>query len=129
MLTTIKAAAMTAFIGLGALAALPATAQADNVYLGFGGDRGGAQFGVEIGNDDWRGRDWRDDDWRRDDWRREAYYRACTPQRAIDKAWRIGVRNPRVIEVDRRTIEVRGHKRGHRVNILFGRAPNCPIIG
>lgn len=41
----------------------------------------------------------------------------------------MGVRNPRVIDVDRRTIEVRGHKWGHRVNLLFARAPHCPVIG
>lgn len=124
MLTTIKAAALSTLIAIGGLSALPAAAHADNVYLGFGGHRGGAALGIQIGDDDWRG-----DGWRHDDRRRPGHYRACSPDRALNKAWRVGVRNPRIVDVDRRTIEVRGHKRGHRINLLFGRAPNCPIIG
>ena len=37
MFNTIKTAALSALIGLGALAAMPATAQADGLYLNFGG--------------------------------------------------------------------------------------------
>lgn len=119
MFTTIKATALSALIGLGAMAALPAAAQADNLYLGFGS--GGAQLGVDIGD--------RYDGYRYDDYRRPVrHYRGCTPDRAIDKAWRMGLRNPRVVDVDRRTIEVRGHRRGHRVHVLFARAPHCPVI-
>ena len=134
MLTKIKAAALSGLIALGS-AALPAVAHADNVYLGLGGQAGSAEFGIRVGDDDWRrdewrGDDWRQDDWRRDNWRRaDRYFRGCTPERAVDKAWRMGVRNPRVVDVDRRTIEVRGRKFGHRVNLLFARAPHCPVIG
>lgn len=123
MLTKIKALALSALIGLGGLAAIPATAQADNLYLGFG--NGGAQFGMDI-ND---GRGWDDGRGWNDDRRYpNRGWRACTPQRAVDKAWRMGLRNPRVVDVDRRTIEVRGQKRGNRVYVTFARAPNCPVI-
>ena len=115
----IKATALSALIGLGSLAALPAAAQADNLYLGFGG--GSAQLGVEIGD--------RYDGKRYDNHRRPVRnFRDCSPDRAIEKAWRMGLRNPRVVDVDRRTIEVRGQRRGHRVHVVFARAPHCPVI-
>ena len=55
MLSKFKTAALGVAIGLGAIAAVPA--QADGLYLNFGGG------GVEIR--DGYDRDWRDDRWQR----------------------------------------------------------------
>lgn len=129
MLTKLKTAALSAMIGLGAIAAVPATAQAEGLYLNYGtGHRSGVGIGVQFGDydrydDRYDYRDYRHD-WRHD----RRYNRFCTPNRALNKAERLGVRRARVVDVDRRTIEVAGRKYGERVRITFARAPNCPVV-
>lgn len=128
MLSKLRTVALSAAIGLGTLATVPA--QADGLYLNFGG--GGSGVGIEV-RDGYR-HDWRDDDrrgWREDhrrdrrDWRAER----CTPERALWKAERMGVRRARIEDVSRRSITVRGRARGERIWVTFGRAPSCPIVG
>ena len=46
MLNTIKTAALSALVGLGTLAAIPATAQADGLYLNLG--QGGPGVGIYV---------------------------------------------------------------------------------
>ncbi len=120
MLTKLKTAALSALIGLGTLAAIPATAQAEGLYLNYGsGHHSGVGIGVQIGDYD---RDYRD--YRRD----RRHFRGCTPNRALNKAERLGLRRAHVVDVARRTIKVSGRKYGERVRITFARAPNCPVI-
>ena len=121
MLAKLRTAAFSALIGLGAIAALPASAQAEGVYLNYGTGHGGAGIGVQFGGPDRY-------DYRRHDRRYDHYNRFCTPQRAVDKAARLGVRGARVIDVDRRTIQVAGRKYGQRIRMTFARTPNCPVI-
>ena len=53
MLTKLKTAALSAMIGLGAIAAVPATAQAEGLYLNYGtGHRSGVGIGVQVGDYD-----------------------------------------------------------------------------
>lgn len=133
MFKVLKTAVLSAMIGLGGLAAMPANALADGIYLNLG-NGGDARFGVFVrdGRDD-RGRWDRRDRWdrhdRRDRWERRHERRACTPDRALDKADRMGLRRARVIDVSRRTITVSGRKWQNRVRVTFARAPNCPVIG
>ncbi len=116
MFSTLKTAVLSAMIGLGGIAAMPAVAQADSLYLNFGGGYHQPGVGVYLGDGD------------------RAYYRdrrprrVCTPNRALNKAERLGIRRARIVDVGRRTIEVRGRQRGERVEVTFGRGPNCPII-
>lgn len=118
MLDMIRKAALSAAVGLGALAAIPAAAQADGIYLNFG-DRPDARFGVYAGSRDHGMRDWRRDrDWRR----------SCSPDRALDKAERMGLRRARVVDVGRNTIKVAGLKYNSRVMVVFGRDRSCPIV-
>lgn len=128
MLNKIKTAVLSALIGIGTLAAVPATASADGLYLNFGGD--GPRLGIQAsdhGNRHWRGD--RRDDWRRDEWRRDRdWRRMCTPGRAIDKAERMGLRRARVVDVGRQTIRVAGRKYNQRVVVVFGRDRNCPVV-
>lgn len=67
-----------------------------------------------------------------DDYRDRSRYedRGCTPDRALWKASRMGLRNPRVVDMDRRTIDVRGRDRyGDRTTITFGRRDrSCPVL-
>jgi hypothetical protein len=118
MFSKLKTAALSAVIGLGAIAAVPATAQADSLYLNFGGGYHNSGAGFWVGDDDYR-RDWRYE---------RRYNRFCTPDRAVYKAQRLGVRRAHVVDVDRRTIRVAGSRYGERVRITFARAPNCPVV-
>jgi len=121
MITKLKTAALSILIGFGAIAAMPPSAQAEGIYLNYGsGHKGGAGFGMQVGDRDrFDRRDYRHH--RRD-------MRGCTPNRAVDKAERYGVRRARVVDVDRRTITVAGRKWGERVRMTFARSPNCPVV-
>ena len=114
MFSTLKTAALSAMIGLGAIVALPAAAQADGLYLNFGGHHG-AGVGVYLG------------DGHRDHYRYRPA-RVCTPNRAVNKAERLGLRRARVVDVNRRTIKVSGRQHRDRVTVTFGRHGNCPIV-
>ena len=116
MFKTLKTAAFSALIGLGAFAAVPAVAQADGIYLNFG--HSGPRFGTYDG-DRRQPREWR----RESDWRR-----SCSPERALDKAERMGLRRARVVDVSRHTIKVAGRKYSDRVVVVFGRERGCPIV-
>ena len=120
MINKFRTAALSALIGLGALAAMPSAAQADGLYLNYGGN-GSVGVGIHIGDHDrvdYRKRHRHDD----------RHFRACTPHRAANKAERYGVRRVRVVDVDRRTITVSGRKWGERVRMTFGRAAHCPVV-
>lgn len=119
MFNKIKTAALSAIIAFGTLATIPATAQADSLYLNFGGP--GAGIGMRFGDS---GHSWRDYDRRHD--RR---FNRCTPDRALWKADRMGINRARIVDVDRHSIVVRGRTRGHRVHVVFGRSEHCPVIG
>lgn len=123
MLNKLKTAALSALVGFGTLAAIPATAQADGIYFNLGqGERGVGIYVQDRYSNDRHGGQWggRPDQGRWD--------RRCTPDRALDKAERMGVRRARVVDVDRRTISVVGREYGERVRLTFARAPNCPIV-
>lgn len=104
MLKSIKIAALSAFLGLGSLAALPATAQASNLQIGI------SDYGMTVG---YHG-----------GWTRHA----CTPGQAVAKARSMGVRHARVRGVSRHTIRVSGIRHGHRANITFSKARYCPVV-
>ena len=118
MFNVLKTAAIAGLISLCALVAA-APAQADALYLKFG-DGGHARFGVHIGD----GLHYRR--YYRDEFRHE---RRCTPERALQKARRIGVNRARIDFVSRRAIGIVGRSRGERVYLTFARSPRCPIIG
>ena len=119
MLRTLKTTILSAMIGLTALAGLPAAAQAEGLYLNFGGHQ---RPGVYFGND---ARPVRLSRPRPPSDRG----RGCSPERALNKAERMGLRRARVVDVSRRTITVAGRQYGDRVRVTFARAPRCPVIG
>ena len=121
MITKLKTAALSALVAFGAITAMPAAAQAEGLYLNYGsGHHSGVGIGVQIGNyDRYDYRDYRGD---------RRHFRGCSPERALNKAERYGVRRAHVVDVNRRTISVAGRKHGERVRITFARAPNCPIV-
>lgn len=120
MFASLKTTTLSAMIALGALSAIPASAQAEGLYLNFGGRGDDARFGVTIGED---GHSWRRHD------RRDRRAASCTPDRALDKAERMGIRRARIADVDRNSITVSGRSRGDRIFVTFAKAPRCPIIG
>jgi hypothetical protein len=126
MFKTIKTAALAAVVGITALTGMSATAQAEGMYLNFGGERD-ARVGVYVGS----GNAYRVDRGRHGRWdngRRWGQDRFCTPGRALYKAGRLGLRHARVVDVDRRTIDVAGRRHGHRVVMTFAKAPHCPVV-
>ncbi|MDN5927342.1 MAG: hypothetical protein L0I29_09740 [Hyphomicrobiales bacterium] len=114
MLKFIKASAVCAVLGITALAGAPA--QADALYIGAGG-HGGLRVMV------------RDNHGPR--WHGNRHYRpvrACSPERALERARRMGVRRAHVAYQNRSVIGVRGHDRRGRITLTFGRYANCPLI-
>lgn len=124
MLNMIKTMALSTLIGFGALAAIPAAAQADGIYLNFGKQHD-PRIGVYMGDGGdgvrYVRRD-RDRSWHRD--RRGM----CSPNRALDKAERMGLRRARIVDANRRTVRVAGFKYGTRVNVVFANDRGCPIV-
>ncbi|TGQ35831.1 hypothetical protein EN859_022790 [Mesorhizobium sp. M00.F.Ca.ET.216.01.1.1] len=61
---------------------------------------------------------------------RRDYRRECSPERALDKAERMGVRRARIDGIGRRTIDVRGRDLdGDRIVITFDRRDRrCPVL-
>ncbi|HTV68181.1 MAG TPA: hypothetical protein VMF90_06545 [Rhizobiaceae bacterium] len=126
MLKILKTLAISAVIGTGMLAAVPA-AQADSLYFSFG-DRG-AHVGVGIG-DRYERRHWNRDRYeRRHERRHWRQASSCSPERAVNKAYRMGIDRVRVTDVGRNTITIRGRDNGYRVRVTFARAPGCPVVG
>ncbi|WP_157020297.1 hypothetical protein [Mesorhizobium xinjiangense] len=133
MFKLVKTAALSALIGLGAIGASAAPAMADGVYFQFGSS------GSHVGYYDGGRRHWDrghrgQHRWHRghrgDRWNRRGHDRSyCSSGRALRKAAHMGVRRAYVSRAGHRTIKVRGHARGHRVSVLFARAPHCPVIG
>lgn len=120
MLRILKTTALSALIAAGALSAVTAGAKAEGLYLNFGD--GGGRAGIHIGAD---GESFR----RHDGWREQGWRRGCSPERALNKADRMGLRRARIVDVDRRTITVAGRQYGDRVTVTFGRGPHCPVLG
>lgn len=118
MYTKLKSFTIAGLISLMGLGSIPA--HADSFYLGFGDRDDYARGGAYVDRDYDRY-----DDRRYDDRRSE---RRCSPDRALDKAERMGVRRARVDFVSKRRIGVIGRRHGDRIEVVFARAPGCPII-
>ena len=127
MFNVIKTATLSAMIGLSTLAAIP-VAHADSIYLGFGNNND-PRFGVYTGDDDnyYRRRHHRhdDNDWRADD---RGERRFCSPERALDKAERMGLHRVRIVDINRRTVKVAGRQDGDRVLVVFANDRGCPVL-
>lgn len=129
MFKMIRTLALSAIVGMGAIAALPAPAEAagGSVYLSFGSGHGSA---VSFRFDD-RGRHHYRDHRRR---ARPHHVRQCSPRDALQKASRMGLRHARIVDTSRRSIKVAGRasgarSHGHRpATITFAKAPHCPVL-
>lgn len=128
MFNKIRTAALSAVIGLGTLAAAPATAQADSFYFGI--TPNGPSFGFH--SDSSRHYDRRGDNRRWGRHQRPRHLRRgwnqCSPRDALRKADRMGIHRTYVRGANRHVIRIGGRKHGHRVAITFGKAPNCPVV-
>lgn len=110
MKNLLKNTALAGLVAFGAMAAAPA-AHADGLYF---------QFGLSEGDVYYEARD-RDRDYYRG--------RSCTPDRALDKAERLGFRRVELEAVRRNRIVVSGRRHGERQEIVFSRdGRNCPVI-
>ena len=105
-----QAAAVAAFVVVGALGATTATttaASANDIH-----------FGVVIGNGYPGVREIRD----------HRHWRACSPRRALHKARGLGIHRAYVSRVGRNRVVVRGQRRGHTQRAVFANRPSCPVI-
>ncbi|MBN9241739.1 MAG: hypothetical protein J0I98_02980 [Mesorhizobium sp.] len=99
-----------------------ASAQDLELHLGNNGPQLRLRRDCDPDREDCRDRgDYRRDRDRRDDQDRYANRRQCSPDRALDKADRMGVRRARIDRIGRRTIDVRGWRDGERVTLSFDR--------
>lgn len=115
MFTILRTAAMAGLIGLASLAAMPA--EADGVHVRFGDRHDHVRFGIFLGDGErMRGREFRHTEHR------------CTPERALDKAERIGIRRARIDYIRHRSIGIVGRSRGDWIRVTFARGPNCPVL-
>ncbi|MHA6644258.1 hypothetical protein [Mesorhizobium sp. A623] len=106
-----------------------ASAQDIELHLGRNGPTMQLRDNCDPDREDCRRRDRND---RRDDNRESRRHdRGCTPDRALDKAERMGIRRARIADVGRRTIDVAGRSRnGNRVIVSFDRRDRrCGVIG
>ncbi|RJG43753.1 MULTISPECIES: hypothetical protein [unclassified Mesorhizobium] len=134
----IRNCALSALIGVGSLSFAPSLASAQTLQLQLGQD--GPRV---LMRQDCEGRNRNDPGCRdrrdRRDHRRDERYgsdsrrddrgpRSCTPDRALEKAERMGVRRARIMDVGRRTIDVGGRSEGRRIVVTFSRERGCPVI-
>lgn len=125
MFNTLKTAALSLAIGMGAISAAPVAAQAEGIYFRLGTDNGRyheVQDEYRLGTRSYRR------DGRRCQYREEYRRERCSPRDAERKARRLGLRNARVVDVDRRSVTVRGRAFGERAMLVFGRNSSCPVI-
>lgn len=126
MFATLKKSAIAGLVGIATLASVPAFA--DSLYLGFG-NNDDPRFGVYMGQSSghvrrpWEERRWEE----RRAWRESE--RRCSPDRALDKAERMGIRRARIDYVTGEEIGVIGRQFGDRVSVTFARSRGCPVIG
>lgn len=118
MFNKIKTIVASAVIGFGALAALPATAQADSLYFTLGT---GSRVGVGIHSGGY-------EHVRHRGWHRPRPVLGCSNGQAVRKANRLGMRRAAIVGAGPRSVTVggRSHFGWHRVT--FARAPGCPVI-
>lgn len=122
ILTSTALALAVAFTGLpiASIAGISSAASAQDLQLELGQD--GPRLRLRDCDPDREDcRDRRDRGWER---------RQCTPERALNKAERMGLRRVRVVDIGRRTIVVRGRNfDGDRVTVRFGRRDRrCPVF-
>lgn len=110
-----KATTLAALIAVGATAATTSQASAGNIEFGiqFGTPGYGYYYGS---NPRWGAPPPR--------------YRKgkCKPRRAVNKAWRMGVNNPRVVRRNPNRVVVRGWRHGYKTKVVFANARHCPVI-
>jgi hypothetical protein len=107
-------------IGLGLTSLPAANAQDFELHIGRDGPNLRLRDNCDPRREDCRG------DRDRRGWER----RECTPDRALDRADRMGLRRARISDVGRRSIKVSGRTRdGDRLTIVFDRLDRrCPVI-
>ena len=52
----------------------------------------------------------------------------CKPRRAVKKAWKMGVRNGRIVRRNNKRVVVRGWRYGYRVKVVFANRRHCPVV-
>ncbi len=146
---TFQAILFSIVVATGGLAASSTGAKAGNVTVDFSIGGSGIYFSSGRGYNRDRHRDYRYRDNLRRDYRRRDHRgrgygrtirrdrpiydtrnrnRVCSPRRAYKKARRMGIRDARIVRINRRAIVIRGYRYGDRTKVRFGRGGRCPVI-
>ena len=118
MFNKIRTIALSAVIGLGTLAAVPATAQADSFYFGI--TPNGPSFGFRGGDSSRH--------WDRRHWDRRYHRSECSDRDALRKADRMGINRAHVRSSNRHVVRVSGRSRGRHVAVTFANERHCPVV-
>jgi hypothetical protein len=127
MRAILRSSALAVAVTLAGMPVGAASAQDMELHLGDNGPQLRLRRDCDPDREDCRDRG----DHRRDrDRERWSSRRECSPERALDKADRMGVRRARIDDVGRRTISVRGRDRhGDRIVVTFDRRDGrCPVL-
>ncbi len=73
-------------------------------------------------------RHYRPDYYRRDHYRHQPHRQVCGPRTAMKKAYRLGLKHPRVYRIKERVIVISGYRHGHRKKMVFKRHSRCHLI-
>lgn len=123
MFNKIRTIALSVVIGLGTLAAVPATAQADSFYFGI--TPNGPSFGFRGGDSSHH---WDRRHWDRRHWDRRHHRSECSDRAALRKADRMGINRARVRWSNRHVVRVSGRSHGRHVAVTFANERHCPIV-
>lgn len=138
MKTIVTYAALALLIFGGGYSTMQSSAHAQNLELELG--QNGPKLRLRDGDCDPRRERCRDDNRRglRDGDRRGRRddndgprdgRRVCSDDRALDKAERLGIRRARIVDSNRRSVDIRGRDRdGDRVELTIGRDRSCPVL-
>ncbi len=117
MKTFLKTTLLAASLAVAGLAVATPSASAANV-----------DFSIVVGGgQDFRGHHNRHDD-HRGGWGRDRRGGVCAPGQALAKARFMGIRQARVVDVDRRTVKVRGFKHGRPSGAIFANNHRCSLV-
>lgn len=106
---TLKTMMIAALVAVGTITGIP-TAYAQDVILRFGTSDPRLPPDADV------------------DLYREGGSRRCTPERALDKAERMGFRRVDLERVGRNRIVVSGRRDGEWYDVVFARERGCPVI-
>ncbi len=112
--------ALAALIGVGSMAVTTEQASAGGGGVGFSIEFGSPGYGPGWGWGPGWGPGWGNGP--------KPNKGICKPRRAAKKAWKMGVRNGRIVRRNHKRVVVKGWRYGYPVKVVFANRRHCPVI-